>query len=49
MWTPHLGEKLETQKELDNDHDQFAVTVIKEKQMGGGAQSYGDFKDFAGT
>ena len=28
LWTPHL-EELETRRELDNEHDQFAGAVVK--------------------
>ena len=29
LWTPRLEEQLETQREVDNEHDQFAATVVK--------------------
>ena len=35
VWTPRLGEELETRRELDNQHDQFAVTVVKGEQTVG--------------
>ena len=33
VWTPCLGEELETGRELNNDHDRFAVTAIIAEQM----------------
>ena len=43
MWTPHLEEELETRRELDNEHDQFAgADVVK----GEHTVAYGDFKNF---
>ena len=42
--TPRVGEKLETQKQLDNDHDRFAVTVNEGKQTVG-THACGDFKN----
>ena len=33
VWTPSLGEELETERELDNGHGRCAVTVIKGEQM----------------
>jgi len=35
VWSPCLGEEWETQRELDNEHDQFAVAVTKTGQMVG--------------
>ena len=35
VWSPHLGEELETQRELDNEHDRFAVAVMKGGQTVG--------------
>lgn len=30
LWTPTIGEELQTVQELDNHHDPFAVAVVKE-------------------
>ena len=35
VWAPLLGEQLETERELDNEHDRFAVAVIKAGQTVG--------------
>ena len=35
VWSPHLGEELETQRELDNEHNWFAVVVTKAGQTVG--------------
>ena len=35
VWRPRLGEELETHRELDNEHDRFAVAVSKSGQTVG--------------
>ena len=29
MWTPHLGQVLQVRPEEDNEHDEYAVAVVK--------------------
>ena len=30
LWTPTMGEELQTLQERDNDHDPYAIAVVKE-------------------
>ena len=46
VWTPRLGE-LETQKELNNQHNQFGVTAVKENRLWG--VCLGRFREFRDT
>ena len=35
VWTPHVGEILGTRKEAGNNHDRFAVAVLKDDRTVG--------------
>ena len=35
VWTPRLGEELETQKEPNSQHNQFGVAAVKENRLWG--------------
>ena len=35
VWTPFIGEKLECEREHDNEQDKFAVKVVKEDAVVG--------------
>jgi site-specific recombinase len=37
IWTPRLGETLTVQHEQDNDHDRYAVSVVKSEAIVGHA------------
>ena len=35
IWEPYIGEELQCVREEDNDHDPYAVSIIKRRQIVG--------------